>query len=139
MRQLFHYHLPLPARVYARHRVHGAWAWGRGLPRLCAPRCGQALDRQSAKLASRVFHAALLCRGLSLHAVRQVRASQSVRRLFQQTHCAGGRGESPALVSLGTRTAFNSVSELPHRSAPRGRTLVRLLVRSLSLSLALSL
>ena len=42
----------LPARVYAWPRVHGARARRRGLPRCCAPRCGQALDRQPAKLAS---------------------------------------------------------------------------------------
>ena len=38
-----------PARAPARQRVHGAWAWGRGLPRLCAPRSGQAPVRRSAK------------------------------------------------------------------------------------------
>jgi hypothetical protein len=38
-----------PARAPARHRGHGAWAWGRGAPRLCAPRCGQAPNRRSAK------------------------------------------------------------------------------------------
>ena len=42
----------LPARVYARQRVHGVWARGRGLPRLRAPLSGQAPVRRSAKPSS---------------------------------------------------------------------------------------
>ena len=60
----------LPARVNAWPRVHGARAWGRGLPRLCAPRSGQALDRRPANPSCRVFiHVAPACRGLLLHVV----------------------------------------------------------------------
>ena len=71
-----------PARAPARQRVHGAWARGRGLPRLCAPRSGQALDRRPANPSQpRVsLHVATVCRGLLLQAVRQVRSSWSVRR-----------------------------------------------------------
>ena len=71
-----------PARAPARQRVHGAWARGRGVPRLCAPRSGQALDRRPANPSQpRVsLHVATVCRGLLLQAVRQVRSSWSVRR-----------------------------------------------------------